>query len=253
MENYYKVLGVSPQASLAQIKREFRKKVKLLHPDKKGGEKNREQFNLLMKAYEVLSDGRQRSIFDFSYTDRATNQKRTLKSFEYYEWLKARNDEESRVKFIIYTLMHQKEDESVSEYLRMKKNFSGFSMKTWLTREDFMDFGYILTEELTIRGEYYDALLLLEEIIKMEYSYNYFRLFFPEVIDFTVNILKRNIDGVIPDELALDVYERALDLELGKKNDSFFLRKMGEEYTRIGDPSTAKLCFKQSEMVLKGA
>lgn len=252
MENYYEVIGVSPQASLAQIKREFRKKVKLLHPDKKDGKGDIEQFNLLMQAYEVLSDGRQRSIFDFSYTDK-TNKKHKLKSFEYYEWLKARDDEESRVKLIIYTLMHNKEDESVQEYLRMKKSFSNFSMKTWLTREDFMDFGYILTEELAIRGEYYDALLLLEEIIKMEYSFNYFRLFFPEVIAFTVNILKRNIDGVIPDELALDVYERALELELGKKNDSFFLRKMGEEYTRIGDNNTARLCFMQSEMVLKGA
>ena len=42
---------------------------------------------------------------------------------------------------------------------------------------DFMDYGYILAEELVIRGEYYDAFLLLEQIIKMEYSYQYFYIF----------------------------------------------------------------------------
>ena len=128
----------------------------------------------------------------------------------------------------------------------MQMNHSDFSLKKWFTREDFMDYGYILAEELVIRGEYYDAFLLLEQIIKMEYSYSYFYIFFPEVIDFTLTILKKNIDRVIPDELALDVYERALDLNLGRVNDRFFLKKMGEEYERLGDKETANICFKES-------
>ena len=52
---------------------------------------------------------------------------------------------------------------------KIKKN-ADFSLKKWFTREDFMDYGYILAEELVIRGEYYDAFILLEQIIKMEYS-----------------------------------------------------------------------------------
>jgi len=91
----------------------------------------------------------------------------------------------------------------------------------------------------------------LEQIIKMEYSYSYFYIFFPEVIDFTLNILKKNIDGVISDELALDVYERALDLNLGRINDSFFLRKMGEEYHRLGDYSTSEICLRESRKMLE--
>ena len=114
-----------------------------------------------------------------------------------------------------------------------------------------MEYVYILAEELYIRAEYYDAILLLEQIIKMEYSYHYFYIFFPEVISFTVNILKRNIDGVISDELALDVYERALDLELGKTNDAFFLRKMSEEYKRLGDLTTSEICLRESVKVLE--
>ena len=146
--------------------------------------------------------------------------------------------------------MHNKEDEAVAEFKRMQMNHTDFTLKDFFTREDFMDYGYILAEELVLREEFYDAFILLEQIIKMEYSYSYFYIFFPEVINFTLTILKRNIDGVISDELALDVYERALDLELGKTNDAFFLRKMSEEYRRLGDTSTAEICLRESLKVL---
>lgn len=247
MKDFYKTLGVRPNATLAEIKRAYREKAKLLHPDSSGDSSNHEEFNEVVQAYRVLSDARQRSIFDESFFIKIRRTYKDADSFNYYDWLKARDDEESRAKFIFYTLMHQKEDEAVAEFKRMQMNHVDFSLKKWFTREDFMDYGYILAEELVIRGEYYDAFILLEQIIKMEYSYQYFYIFFPEVIDFTLTILKKNIDGVISDELALDVYERALDLEFGKAADSFFLRKMSEEYHRLGDDSTAEICLRESK------
>ena len=246
MKDFYEVLGVRENASLAEIKKAYRKKVKDLHPDLIGDVSQKDKFDEVVKAYRVLSDARQRSIFDESFFIRIKKQNKNYESFDYYKWLSAREDEESRAKLIFFTLMHQREDEAVSEFKKMQMNHSDFSLKKWFTREDFMDYGYILAEELVIRGEYYDAFLLLEQIIKMEYSYSYFYIFFPEVIDFTLTILKKNIDRVIPDELALDVYERALDLNLGRVNDRFFLKKMGEEYERLGDKETANICFKES-------
>lgn len=247
MKDFYKILGVRPNATLSEIKRAYREKAKLLHPDLTGDASRRDEFNEVVQAYRVLSDMRQRSIFDESFFIKIKRSYKNADSFNYYDWLKAREDEESRAKLIFYTLMHQKEDEAVAEFKCMQTNHADFSLKKWFTREDFMDYGYILAEELVIRGEYYDAIILLEQIIQMEYSYHYFYIFFPEVIEFTLNILKRNIDGVISDELALDVYERALDLNLGTKNDAFFLRKMSEEYRRLGDLSTSEICLKESE------
>ena len=247
MKDFYKILGVRPNATLSEIKRAYREKAKLLHPDLTGDTSRRDEFNEVVQAYRVLSDMRQRSIFDESFFIKIKRSYKNADSFNYYDWLKAREDEESRAKLIFYTLMHQKEDEAVAEFKRMQMNHADFSLKKWFTREDFMDYGYILAEELVIRGEYYDAIILLEQIIQMEYSYHYFYIFFPEVIEFTLNILKRNIDGVISDELALDVYERALDLNLGAKNDAFFLRKMSEEYKRLGDLSTAEICLREAE------
>lgn len=251
MINCYEVLGIKPQATLAEIKKAYREKVKSLHPDSSGKIESSEEFNAVVQAYRVLSDERQRSIFDEGFFTRAHRQYKSTDSFDYYKWLSAREDEESRAKLIFFTLMHDKEDEAVAEFKRMQMSHTDFSLKKWFTREDFMDYGYILAEELVIRGEYYDAVILLEQIIRMEYSYNYFHLFFPEVIAFFVNILKHNIDEVISDELALDVYERALDLSLGPSNDSFFLRKMSEEYHRIGDDATAEICRKAAAQ-LKG-
>lgn len=80
----------------------------------------------------------------------------------------------------------------------------------------------------------------------MEYSYEYFRLFFPEVISFTSSILRHNIEGVIDDELALDVFERALELKFSKSDDAFFLSKMAVIYRRMGDIKTAELIERMS-------
>jgi hypothetical protein len=246
MKDFYKVLGVRQDATLAEIKRAYREKVKNLHPDLTGDITRHEEFNEVVHAYRVLSDARQRSIFDEGFLYRMKKAARNADSFDYYKWLSERDDSESRAKFIFYTLMHNKEDEAVAEFKRMQMTRSDFTLKDYFTREDFMDYGYILAEELVIRSEYYDAIILLEQIIKMEYSYSYFYIFFPEVISFTLNILKKNIDCVISDELALDVYERALDLNLGRANDAFFLRKMSEEYARLGDRATAEICLREA-------
>lgn len=247
MIDCYKILNVRPNATLSEIKKAYRTKVKQLHPDTASEVVESEEFSQVVQAYKILSDSRQRNIFDDSFFSKFRKSHTETSSFDYYKWLSARDDEESRAKLIIYTLMHGKEDEAVAEFKRMQMNHADFSLKKWFTREDFMDFGYILCEELVIRQEYYDAFILLEQIIKMEYDYHYFYVFFPEVIDFTMNILKHDIDGVISDELALDVYERALDLNLGKNADKFFFTKMADEYERVGDYATSELCRKAAE------
>ncbi|MCK9169128.1 MAG: J domain-containing protein [Treponema sp.] len=248
MENCYEILGVHRNASASEIRRAFRQKAKQFHPDtaQVNNSESAEAFRRLVKAYDVLSDARQRSIFDQSFFTRYHIHHRHGESFDYHTWLMERQDEESRSKLIFWDLMHHRENEAVAEFKHMSVNYAGFSLKKWFTREDFMDYGYILAEELTIRGEYYDAFLLLEQIIKMEYSYEYFRLFFPEVMEFTLHILKQNIEGTVNDELVLDAWERALDLGFTPSDDAFFLRKMACLYKKMGDDRTACICLEEA-------
>lgn len=256
MEDYYKVLGVPPTATAAEIKRAYRRKAKKLHPDINfatslnqqnsinSQSDTSEEFRKLVIAYEVLSNVHQRSMFDtsFSMHNRYEKGSRSEHSFNYREWLVKRNDEESKCKLIFWDLMHNNEDDAVKMFKKMNTEIAGFRLSIWFTREDFMDYGFILAEELVFRAEYYDALLLLEQIILMEYSFAYFKHFFPEVLTLAKDLLQHRIDGYVADELAIDCWERALELRLGKKNDSLLLLKIAAAYDRMGDNDTAKVC-----------
>lgn len=242
MRDCYKILGVPKNATAAEIRRAYRQKAKLLHPDITG--KDSEEFKELVQAYEILSDIKARSLFDESYNAQKYGPQKHKKtdSFDYRTWLLGREDDESRSRLIFFDLMHNREDAAVAEFKRMNMTRTNFRLAKWFTREDFMDYGFILAEELVIRKEYYDAIILLEQIIKMEYSYSYFRLFFPEVMDLARHVLRNNIEGVINDELALDTWEKALGLGFPKADNIFFLQKMAGAYNRIGDKKAARAC-----------
>jgi len=260
VEDYYKILGVAPTATAAEIKRAYRRKAKLLHPDinfaaslnsqnsAKPQSDTSEEFRQLVIAYEVLSNVHQRSMFDTSYSMRSRYEKgsRSEHSFNYREWLLNRHDEESRCKLLFWDLMHNREDDAVAAFKQLNTEIAGFRLSVWFTREDFMDYGFILAEELVFRGEYYDAVLLLEQIILMEYSYPYFKHFFPEVISLTKDLLLHRIEGYVPEELAIDCWERALELQFGKKEDALFLLKMANAYDGMGDTDTANICVTEA-------
>lgn len=246
MRDCYQILGVAPSASAAEIRRAYRKKAKILHPDITHSESD--AFRELLDAYKTLSDEKSRMLFDemrrskkrtgdFNFT-----KKKQTHTFDYREWLLERDDDESRARLILFDLLHNREDSAVAEYKRMNMTRVHFKLSKWFTREDFMDYGFILAEELVLRREYYDAVILLDQIIKMEFSYEYFKFFFPEVKDLARHVLRNNIEGQMNDELAIDAWERALDLRFGKTDDTFFLHKMADAYERIGDRQTAAIC-----------
>lgn len=63
--DYYKVLGVDPKASQADIKRAYRKLTKIYHPDKnKDDPKAQEHFQAINEANEVLGDPEKRKKYD---------------------------------------------------------------------------------------------------------------------------------------------------------------------------------------------
>jgi hypothetical protein len=240
MENYYATLGVSKNASLSEIKRAYRKKAKLLHPDIASSAAS-EQFTALSRAYEILSNAKRRALFDssFPYGELRKEARASVHSFDYRTWLLARSDEESRCKLILFDLLHHREDEAVEEYVRVSAGKSTFVFAHWFPRTDAMDFGFILAEELLLRNRYYDAAILLENIVMMERKAPYFRSFFPDVISLTKHVLLRQIESGVTSELALDAWEKALEIGLDKKTNMRILRKMADVYDKMGDKHTA--------------
>ena len=64
-EDYYEILGLSKNASTAEIKKAYRKKAIQYHPDKNPGDaKAEEMFKKSAEAYEVLSNEDKRARYD---------------------------------------------------------------------------------------------------------------------------------------------------------------------------------------------
>ncbi|UCC66219.1 MAG: J domain-containing protein [Deltaproteobacteria bacterium] len=65
MKDYYKVLGVSKNATLDEIKKAYRKLALKYHPDRnKGNKEAEEKFKEINEAYAVLSDTEKRRQYD---------------------------------------------------------------------------------------------------------------------------------------------------------------------------------------------
>src|SRR5258706_15730732 len=63
--DYYKLLGVPRNATEAEIKAAYRKLALKHHPDRNPGSKEAEgRFKEISAAYQVLSDGQKRQLYD---------------------------------------------------------------------------------------------------------------------------------------------------------------------------------------------
>lgn len=64
-KDYYKIIGVSSQATEEEIKKAYRKLAMRYHPDKNPGDKEAEErFKQITEAYEVLSNAKKRAQYD---------------------------------------------------------------------------------------------------------------------------------------------------------------------------------------------
>lgn len=66
--NAYNILGVERDASISEIKKAFRDKSKILHPDRNPDGSTEFQYKLLTEAYKILTDPTKRKAYDGNST-----------------------------------------------------------------------------------------------------------------------------------------------------------------------------------------
>lgn len=80
--DFYQILGLSPDATQAQIKKKFRQLARELHPDVAGDDPVKAQkFESIMRAYEVLSTPDLKEAYD-----NRNNRPRVTRSFHRRSW-----------------------------------------------------------------------------------------------------------------------------------------------------------------------
>ncbi|MBA6397812.1 DnaJ domain-containing protein [Colwellia sp. BRX10-4] len=61
--DYFEQLGVSRVSTTIEIKKAYRKLANKYHPDRNDNVEAKEQFQLIQKAYDVISDPKKRSLY----------------------------------------------------------------------------------------------------------------------------------------------------------------------------------------------
>lgn len=83
MINYYRTLGLSPDATEADIKRAYRTLAKRFHPDVSNAPDARARFIEVNEAYEFLSDPRRRQMYG---RRTVSEQERMRREAVYRQW-----------------------------------------------------------------------------------------------------------------------------------------------------------------------
>jgi curved DNA-binding protein CbpA len=81
--DFYKILEIPRNASADEIKKAYRNKAKLVHPDVNDSPKANEVFAVVTEAYEVLSDDQKRYMHDIklNYIDAAKTEAERKKQY----------------------------------------------------------------------------------------------------------------------------------------------------------------------------
>jgi tetratricopeptide (TPR) repeat protein len=245
MENYYSLLGVNPSASFYEIKRAFREKAKRLHPDVASAagidaSGAAAQIRLLIAAYEVLSNADRRYSYDCQYT--RLDQK---KEFDYRSFLVGRADDPaSQARLVLFDLFHEREEAALNTW-RSQGGLS-FSMKPYLDRGDWMDGLYVLAEELHKRECYYEAFILLAELVKEERLLPYFKHFTVDVEVFLKELVRLKLKPSVDQKTWVACMETMLELGFPARDEARWLRSIAETLFALGETAEAQEVFRKA-------
>lgn len=230
MINYYDVLGVRQDSTPQEIKRQFRRRAKEIHPDVRpqdGGAAG--EMRLLLAAYETLGDSARRLEYDRSLGRAAAG-----RGFDYREFLRGRPDDPySQARLVFHDLLTDRAVEALEVYARLLAK-DAFPLERYLSREDAMDGAFLLAEVYEERGRLREAWSLYTRLYLLERERPYFRHFIDEVIDrLRILTCTRMPPGVPPAEL-IERLAELIALDFSRRDTALFHKKTAEAWSALG-------------------
>lgn len=242
--NYYFLLNVDKSATAEEIKKAFRKKLKVYHPDINSEQKamtHKDGLIAIIDAYTVLSNPLKRKHYDAQQMYQCHETvglykdiyKRNLpKSFDYESFLLKRIDQwHYKIKFFLYDLLFHNGERAVAIYEILQKCNQIGKIEEILGYHDFFDSLFLVAEYYQLQStieSYNKALVILNRIGIMEQKKPYFKSYMEEVAERVLLILGSNfmsIDVYLIKELLEHMKDWAI-LPTQKNKAARFLKKL---------------------------
>jgi curved DNA-binding protein CbpA len=241
VENHYATLGVGPEAGPDEIKRAFREKAKLLHPDIAGeNAESGQKMRKLLGAYKLLLDAERRLEYDrifrrlFSRTE-----------FNYRAFLQREDaGPEDTAKLIFYELLQFEDDRAIEIWLR--EGGVDFPLERYLDREDWMDCAFMLAEELSHRRHYHDAFVLAYAILREERRLPYFRHFTVELETFIKELVRLHLRQAVDGPVWIECLKLMLTLGFPSKDEVRYLLALSAAFDEAGEGEAAAQALREA-------
>lgn len=206
--DYYRILNISRTASQEDIKKAFRKKLKIHHPDVNSGTnsipKHSEKLLHIINAYNVLSSPIKRKYYDARQTyhciyDEVTRNvnvytRKKTKIFNYEDFLLSRqNVWNYKIKFFVYDLVFCESFRAVAIYEEIVSKNLVENMRKTLGRLDYFDCLFLVAEyyeHLANFDSCRKALIIYYEIGEIEKEKSYFKSYMEEVAERVLSIIE---------------------------------------------------------------
>jgi len=246
LKDFYSTLGVHPEASTREIKSAFRKKAKARHPDT--GNADSEAMRALLDAYRTLSDPRLRREYDRGRLHLIPSMESA--SFDYREWLQERLDKPEYVaKLVFYDLLHDREDEALAFYERIRDTDEG-RLERFFEMPEAMDAEFCIAEEYASRGRFVDAFRVIRKLISMEQRSPGFGYFYDVVLSRFRRLVLEDLPRVLEPVIVLETLDEALASRSSVENDAQFLRRKAEILYRLGRAPEARTALARASVLM---
>ena len=236
--SYYDILNVERTASQKEIKQAFRKLAKEYHPDTNPeDEEAAEKLNLVLRAYRVLSNERERARYDVMMRTKGADEQDEATSYVTVS---------ERAESILEDLLSGRGQKALEEYDELCEQ-EGFELSDYLDIRDYLDCIFLLAEQCEHSGRCEQAAELYEELYEREKEPPRQRYFLEEVKDRIKKLYSRKLptEADTPEE-EIGCYERILEFDVDRSEKAFLLKKIAEVYCRIGEMETSREIFEQA-------